>query len=130
MWCVIENLLLLGGSSVGELRSLINSAKALARADKYKISNQEFSGKDEILNLLKKIDKANPEGADHFVLRPLRNVIVDPKETEEDFQLRMLESHKAEFETSDGAQWIKLYTGYVQARQEGRLDDLQFLEVL
>lgn len=129
MWCVIENLLLLGGSTVGELRSLINSVRALERADKYKISNQEFSEKDEILNLLKKIDKSNRDGADNFVLRPLRSVMVDPNETEEDFQLRMLQSDRAEFKTNDGAQWIKLYTGYVQARQEGRLDDLQ-LEVL
>ena len=132
---MIENLVLHGGSTVGQLKSLVKTVQALENLDKYHLSEGEFIGKSSILQLLDKISKLNTDavaeggGVDNIVLRPLTNVIVDPTESEEDFTRRMMESTRArEEDRDDGSDWMKIYSTFVKARQEGKLDELQ-LEV-
>ena len=128
LWCVIENLVLLGGSRVGVLKTLIKHVEELEKEDKYHLWGADFPGKARILDLLQTIDKAGAEDVDNVVLRPLREVDVDPNETEEQFKQRMMYSTIVSGELNDKSDWMKVYTRYMKAKNEGNLEELQ-LEV-
>jgi len=61
-------------------------------------------------------------------LKPLRSVTVDPEEGEEAFLQRIMETDISEADIQDDSNWAKVYSIYVQAKNEGRIDELQ-LEV-
>jgi len=126
LWYILENCLYQGGSTVKELRSLIDVIELLDKADKYKTSGNEPPLKQSLLALLERIEKADPEGSATTILKPIRTVVSDPNETEEQFKKRIMKStSEEEGDRRDGANWMKIYWRYVRAKQEGRLDELQ-----
>jgi hypothetical protein len=129
LWYILENCLYQGGSTVKELRSLVDVIELLDKADKYKTSGDDPPLKQSLLALLERMEKANPEGSATTILKPMRTAVLDPKETLEDFQKRITKSTlEEEGDRPDGVDWMKIYSLYVRAKQEGRLDELQ-LEV-
>ena len=127
LWYVIDNLLLLGGSTVKDIRSLADSIKQLEKADKYTMSDEEPIERSETLSLLDKIEKTGPKGYEKLVLRPMRDIKYDPNETEEEFTQRMMQSMSVE-DRQPGSNWLKVYQSYKTARLEGRFEELE-LEV-
>ena len=67
-------------------------------------------------------------GAENIILKPLRSVAVDPNEGEEALKQRMMETDVSEAEIREESDWVKIYSWYARAKNEGRIDELQ-LEV-
>jgi hypothetical protein len=125
MWSVLENVLDLGGATVGQIRSLMASIFSLEeKGRKYKLSEDQHPGRTHILGILDKVEKANPNDANRFVLRPIRRTEVAADENEQDFIDRMMtvDLNQADEDTDD---WVKVYATYVKHKAEGNIHEFQ-----
>jgi hypothetical protein len=125
MWNMLENVLDHGGATVGQIRSLMALIFSVEeKGRKYKLSESQYPGRTHILNILDKIEKANPNDADKFVLRPIKHTEVIAGESEQDFIDRMmtLDLSDADEENDD---WVKVYATYVKHKAEGNIHEFQ-----
>jgi hypothetical protein len=119
MWAIIENLAHLGGASIGYLRTLIDTVKLLRKlTDKYKLINEDSFANTDIVKMIEKLEKANGPAAAKLVLRPMKDIMIDPKEDEEAFAKRMIKMDIQD-DDEDGTDWVKVYSTYVSLKNSG-----------
>jgi len=113
----------LGGSTVGSIRKMIALAVKLEEfTKKYKLGGVESPERKYITDILGRIVNLTDQDVSAMKLKPLRDLGIERDETEEQVRERMM---RLDVRDDDDVEkdWIKLYTTYVKAKDEGKVDE-------
>jgi DNA-directed RNA polymerase beta' subunit len=120
---VIENVMHLGGATVGAIRDMVTLAVRLEEfTKKYHLGTVESKERKEITEMLERVEKINGSDASHIKLKPVRDLSIESGESEEEIAERMMRLDVRD-DDGDDEDWIKLYSTYVKRKDEGNLDE-------
>ncbi len=115
----------IGGKTVADLRHMTDFAKKCEEASYQYIRPKLQPTRYAILSTLEKVEKSCRKEFSKTYLRPLRVVDEWTQNVGEDKKSFISRVVNDEMHDPDGKDWIEIYRGYILARNEGNLEELQ-----